>query len=83
MKTDNKLKHGKNGLRNYSFEEVMKGKVINRYDPDFGHFTEEWTNFFYIKKCLYCSKEFEAKRVDCTFCSQNCQKAHIRLRKLL
>lgn len=81
MKTKNKLKQGRNGLRNFQFEEVKKGKVINHYNPDFGHYTEEWTNFFYIKKCLYCSKEFEARRVDTTFCCQGCQKAHMRLRK--
>ncbi|AKD56978.1 hypothetical protein [Spirosoma radiotolerans] len=81
MKTDKKLVQGKNGLRNYHFEEVKKGKIINHYDPNFGHYTEVWKSFFYKKKCLYCSNEFEGKRLDATFCSQSCQKAHKRLRK--
>lgn len=82
MKTDKKLIKGKNGLRNYQFEEVKKGKTINHYNPNLGHYTEEWKNFFYTKKCLYCSKGFESRRVDATFCCQNCQKAHMRVRKL-
>lgn len=82
MKTEKKLVNGKNGLRNYQFEEVKKGKTINHYHPQFGHYTEEYTKFFYTKKCQYCKREFEAKRVDATFCSQNCQKAHMRVRKL-
>lgn len=81
MKTEKKLVNGRNGLRNYQFEEVKKGKIINHYDPNFGHYTEEWKIFFYTKKCLYCNGKFEAKRIDTTFCSQGCQKAHLRLRK--
>lgn len=80
MKTDNKIKQGKNGLRNFKFESVQKGKFVYHHDTHFGHYTEKLTNFFYTKKCLYCDREFEGKRVDATFCSQNCQKAHLRLR---
>ncbi|AUD05556.1 hypothetical protein CWM47_29160 [Spirosoma pollinicola] len=81
MEKKNEPKEGKNGLRNYSFERVKKGKIVYLNDPRMPGAYQEWTNFFYTKKCLYCSKEFEAKRVDTTFCSQNCQKAHLRLRR--
>ncbi|GAB3783806.1 hypothetical protein GCM10028818_42290 [Spirosoma horti] len=83
MKTDKKLVPRKNGLLNYYFEEVKKGKTIDHYDPNLGHYKEVWKKFFYTKKCLYCDKEFEARRVDTTYCCQNCQKAHLRIRKLL
>lgn len=82
MKSDSKNIHeGKNGLRNYAFESVKKDKVTNHYDNEFGHWRELQPGFFYKKKCLYCSKEFEARRVDTTFCCQGCQKAHLRIRK--
>lgn len=74
-------KQGKNGLRNYTFERVRKNKTIPRYDPRFGNWTEEYRGMFYTKKCLYCSKDFEARRVDAAFCSQGCQKAHLRVRR--
>lgn len=81
MEKKNDPKEGKNGLRNYSFERVKKGKIVYLNDPRWPEAYQVWTNFFYTKKCLYCSKEFEGKRVDAAFCCQSCQKAHIRLRK--
>ena len=81
MNNNNKVKEGKNGLRNYGFERVKKGKRVYLNDPRFPGLYQEWTNFFYTKECLYCEKEFESKRVDTSFCSQSCQKAHLRLRK--
>ncbi|OJW75209.1 MAG: hypothetical protein BGO59_18125 [Spirosoma sp. 48-14] len=80
MKTNDKIKEGKNGLRNYQFEKVQKGKRI--YSQRWPGSYQEFTNFFYTKKCLFCDKEFEGKRVDATFCCQGCQKAHLRLRRV-
>lgn len=71
----------KSGLRSYQFERVRKNKTITHYDPRFGKWTEEFRGMFYTKKCIFCSVEFEARRVDTAFCSQGCQKAHLRLRK--
>jgi hypothetical protein len=81
MKKQANIIEGKNGLRNYGFEAVQKDKVTSHYDRDFGRWTETQRGMFYKKNCLYCSKEFEGKRVDAAFCCQSCQKAHLRLRK--
>lgn len=80
MSKKNKIVEGKNGLRNYSFEKVQKGKRVTHYEPGIGTYYQEWTNLFYKKKCLFCEKEFEARRVDSAFCCQSCQKASLRLR---
>ncbi|WP_020597121.1 hypothetical protein [Spirosoma panaciterrae] len=79
MNKNDKIVEGKNDLRNYQFEHVKKGKRI--YSQIFPGSYQEFTNFFYTKKCLYCGKEFEGKRVDATFCCQGCQKARMRLRR--
>jgi|GEM_PF-5105051 len=81
MKKDEKTIQGKNSLRNYQFERVQRSKRITHYHPQFGTYYQIFNNFFYTKQCLYCHKEFEARRVDTAFCSQNCQKANLRLRK--
>lgn len=82
MKKEGKTIDGKNGLRNYQFEKVQKGKTIRYYDSDYrGYVTERFSGMYYTKMCLYCSKGFEAQRVDTSFCSQSCQKAHLRLRR--
>lgn len=81
MENKDKIVTGKNGLRNYHFEEVKNGKSIPHYSQQFGSWSEEFYGMFYTKECLYCSKQFEARRVDTAFCSQGCQKAHLRLRK--
>lgn len=78
MKKNDKIIEGKNGLRNYQYEKVEKGRLV--YMQSKGY-TIEYTNFFYTKKCVYCNAEFEAKRVDTAFCSQSCQKADMRVRK--
>ncbi|MFD1142162.1 hypothetical protein ACFQ4C_13635 [Larkinella insperata] len=76
-----KIEQGKNGLRNYGFSSVQKNKEIDRCDYRLGIYTEVTIGMFYKKKCLYCENEFEARRVDASFCCQSCQKAHLRLRK--
>ena len=82
MKEKNKVIKGKNGLRNYQFESVEKDKSKRIYDSYLnGYVTQTWYGMFYKKKCLYCNKEFEARRVDTAFCCQGCQKADLRLRK--
>lgn len=72
-----KVEHGKNGLRNYSFNTVQKNKIIYHGN----NCTQNISGMFYKKNCLFCKKEFEARRVDTSFCCQGCQKAHLRLRK--
>ncbi len=74
------LREGKNGLRNFAFEKVQKDKVIHHYDPRWGSSREHIIGMFYTKKCLFCKKQYEARRIDSTFCSQGCQKAHKRMR---
>lgn len=81
MKKNDKPEQGNNGLRNYQFDRVTKGKREYLIDPRLPGAYRKWDNFFYTKQCLYCRKEFEARRVDTAFCSQNCQKADLRLRK--
>ncbi|WP_247236090.1 hypothetical protein [Telluribacter sp. SYSU D00476] len=73
------IKVGKNGLRNYGFKKVQKDKIIHHYD-DY-RYTENLIGLFYTKECQYCRKEYEGKRVDSTFCSPGCQKAHLRQRR--
>ncbi|WP_138993486.1 hypothetical protein [Larkinella sp. C7] len=80
MKKENIIQD-KNGLRNYGFEKVQKNKRIHNYDPDYGTSSYTIKGMFYRKKCQYCEKDFEARRVDTAFCCQGCQKAHLRLRK--
>jgi hypothetical protein len=82
MKNNDKIIRGKNGLRNYNFEEVKNGKSKSYYDQHMGYCIEKFHGMFYTKQCLYCSKDFEARRVDTAFCCQGCQKAHLRLRKI-
>ncbi|AQG78024.1 hypothetical protein AWR27_00855 [Spirosoma montaniterrae] len=48
----------------------VKSKRI--YDPMFPGSYQEFTNFFYTQKYLYCERNFEAKRVDTAFFSQSC-----------
>ena len=81
MNQKDKIEIGKNGLRSYQFETVKKNKVISHYEPGIGRWTEHHSGMFYKKECVYCSREFEARRVDTAFCCQGCQKAHLRLRK--
>ena len=83
MNQNDKVEIGKNGLRSYQFETVKKDKTISHYERDIGRWTEHHAGMFYTKQCVYCSKEFEARRVDTAFRSQNCQKAHLRLREII
>lgn len=64
----------KQSNRNYNFVSVKKNKV--HYESDGSRYTEH--GLFYLKECLYCKVNFEAKRVDRAFCSHNCQKAYRR-----
>lgn len=75
-----KIEQGKNGLRNYGFNTVHKNKEIDRCEYGLGIYTEVTIGMFYKKNCLFCQKEFEARRIDASFCCQGCQKAHLRLR---
>lgn len=82
MNDNDKIEQGKNGLRSYQFESVQKNKQKSYYD-DYERKRVHYTvnGLFYIKKCVYCSGDFGARRVDTAFCCQGCQKAHLRLRK--
>lgn len=64
----------KQSNRNYNFLSVKKNK--RHLDREYGYYHE--IGMFYQKECLFCKKQFEARRMDKAFCSPNCQKAYRR-----
>ncbi|AQG80682.1 hypothetical protein [Spirosoma montaniterrae] len=64
--------------RNDSFLRLRKDKLMVYVDPHFGFIRQVYKGVFYIKKCAYCKRTFEAKRRHAAFCSPTCQQAHRR-----
>lgn len=64
----------KKSNRNYNFLSVKKNK--RHYSSSYGEYYE--IGMFYQKECLFCKKQFEARRDDTAFCSPNCQKTYRR-----